>query len=171
MKRYVALIISVMCLALCACNKTPTEDNTVTLSPEEQEKYDKLHEARMRRVDFENSELKTYSENYILDIVKDVFPDKNTDSIKIVIQKEFPTEEDIKALGGDTDKAFELFKTGDFTISVTQLDYSPFFTEEERVQFMDALGERGFTAHVEMGYYEYAYLVNGEVHLEPKPMY
>lgn len=174
MKRrlFMAIIFAVAGLGITACVQSPADSrDPQAVSAEEEARRERLQEAAELRAKLQKSELKTYTLNYLQALFAEVYPDVNLSGVEFAIEKNKPTQEEVDPLNGDEEKAFQLMRDADFTISIMKSDGTPCIPQEERKAFLNALGERGFTAHVELGFYEYEYIVGGEVHVEPKPMY
>ena len=183
-KLYMAFFL-VIWLGLAACVLSPGDggdggkqesasggaEKSSSASAEEEARKERLHEAAQMRAALAESELKDYTIQYIKDLLAEVYPGMDLSDMKVTISKDNPTQEEVATLGGDEEKAFALMRDADFTISVMKADGTSCIPYEQRKDFLNALGEKGFTAHLELGFYEYEYVVAGEVHVEPKPGY
>lgn len=166
----------VIWMGIAGCVLAPGNDGgdageSVPIDAKEEARRERLHEAAQLRAALAESELKDYTIQYITELLAEVYPDMDLSDVQVTIEKTQPTQEEVAPLGGDEDKAFALMRDADFTISVMKEDGTSCIPYEQRKDFLDALGEKGFTAHLELGFYEYEYVVAGEVHLEPKPGY
>ena len=100
----------------------------------------------------------------------ELFPDKNIDDYEIDVTKEDPTEEETEE--SDKERMAELFRTGNFTVSVLSKDGVPVFSTDERDLLMTAFAKLQFTAVINLsGFWEDDYIIEGEIHTEPRPMY
>lgn len=175
MKRKLYMVFFVAAwLGIAACVQEPGNDGGSSgqaVSTDEAARVERLQEAAQMRAKFDESELKEYATNYLRELIGEVYPEANLDDLEITIYKESPTQQEVEALGGDEEKAFSLMRDADFLISVFKTDGTAYIPYEQRKDFLNALGDRGFTAHLELGFYEYDYIVAGEVHVEPKPGY
>ncbi len=127
-----------------------------------------------RQQKFEQSAMHTIYMFHSENIINAALPDRNGD-IEISIKKDAPEDKEFAEPNGDPEVAYEegyeLFKSGNFNVSLTPPDGAAPFTEDEKTAVMQAFSEKGFTVHI----YFYGdstnkyYLTNGEIHIEPIP--
>ncbi len=163
------LFISVI-LSVCACGNEPPAAGSMS-GADDQARKERLQEAAELRRQFDKSELKDYTIDHLQKLFEKTYPEIDISELVFDVYKTRPAQEEVEALDGDEDKAFELMRKADFTITITRADGSPAMDYNDRMLFLNALGMEGFTADLELGYYEYEKIVDGEVEVTPKPMY
>ncbi|MBP5606329.1 MAG: hypothetical protein J6X60_12455 [Ruminiclostridium sp.] len=169
-KKVTALLVvsSLVCLLFSAC--VPEKPVSVTeFADEEQRLYQLKHDAEMR-AKFASSKLHEYSVSFTETIFTTLFPEKDILDYKIDVTKDSPDDEEIEEVSDE--RAAELFRTGNFTVSILSNEGTDPLTNTERDMIMQAFAERKFTVVLNLsGYWEDDYITDGEIHTEPKPMY
>lgn len=161
-----AIIICILCGGACGCEK----DTGPVGYTQDEERVNKLRYQAEQRKKFAGSELHDYAVDLTRKIFTKLFPDKNIDDYEIDVTKENPTEEETEE--SDKERIAELFRTGNFTVSVLSKDGVPSFSTDERDLLMKAFAELQFTAVINLsGFWEDDYIIEGEIHTEPRPMY
>lgn len=165
------LIVMLTMTALCAC--VPEDPAKIAAaSSERAEREERKRFEAEQRGKFAGSDLRKYAEQYTVDVFKEIFPDKDPADYDISVSKDAPTIEETAVLNGDYDLAFEMFRTGNFMINFINHDNVPIMTNEERDTIMKAFADRKFTCVIILSnFWEDDYIVDGEIHIDPRPMY
>ena len=160
------IIIFILSGGSCSCEKDP---GSVGYTQDE-ERVNKLRYQAEQRKKFAGSDLHDYAVELTRKTFTELFPDKNTDDYEIDVTKEDPTEEETEE--SDKERIAELFRTGNFTVSVLSKDGVPSFSTDERDRLMTAFAELRFTVVINLsGFWEDDYIIEGEIHTVPRPMY
>lgn len=167
-----ACLIGLLAMAvLCACE--PEDPARIAAaSSERAEREERIRFEAVQRGKFADSDLRKFAEQYTVDVFREIFPDKDPADYDISVSKNAPTVEETAELNGDEEHAFELFRTGNFMINFIKHDNVPIMTNEERDVIMKAFADRKFTCVIILSnFWEDDYIIDGEIHIDPRPMY
>ncbi|MBP5604824.1 MAG: hypothetical protein J6X60_04700 [Ruminiclostridium sp.] len=171
MKKRVAALLIVPCL-ICSFLSACVPDKPVSVTgyaDEKRRQYQLEHDAQMR-AEFASSKLHEYSVELTRTIFTALFPEKDISNYMIDVTKDRPDEKEIEDVSDE--RAAELFRTGNFTVSILSGEGVGLLTNEERDAIMQEFAERKFTVVLNLsGYWEDDYITDGEIHIEPIPMY
>lgn len=163
-----AAIFAALCLALGGC-----EQNSPAVTTEDPfwaEHRAKAQDNARRREEFAKSEFHEYVVNYFTDLLKELFPKRNIKNFEIIISVDTASDEMLKPLNGDMDRAFELLRTAELDIEISHSKKEPDITFDERRAIMEALAEKKFT--IELYFEEFNdwnYITDGEIEILPIP--
>ena len=162
------LISCLACMSLCACE--PEKPAVTTEFADEAQRREQLaYDAEMRRR-FASSKLREYAVGLTETIFKELFPEKDIGNYEIDVSKDRPDEEEVSEVSDE--RAAELFRTGNFTVSILSREGTDLLTDAERDAIMQAFAERKFTVVISLtGFWEDDIITHGEIHIEPRPMY
>ncbi|MBR5089582.1 MAG: hypothetical protein IK093_09140 [Ruminiclostridium sp.] len=174
MKRMIlsAALTAAMCLALSGCFQDPPASTAATtLSPEEEARRAEARENARKRGEFKESELLAFSQGYLSGIFEQLFPERDIAHTEFIVYKDIIDDAELEPVT-DSDKALELFRTGNFRLSFTLPEGEEMFSDDEIDKIMQALSERGFTIWLDFGDRDWEYyLIDGEIFTERVPMY
>lgn len=170
MKHLLILALAViLCLPAAACKKEDEEYGIEQFKydrehdPDLKALYDRRQAAAERRGRFNESEFKAYAQDYIRQLLAETYPERDAETAEISIDKDDFTEDELAPLDGDTEKAFQMLRDGNWGIFYDYPENDDFITEEELQLFLEKLNDLGFTAYVSTRVNSPYFIENGEI--------